>query len=284
MSYKTILVSLDYVEQAESLMKAAVQLASSSDAHLIGTYIVQPVAPYVGFYGDLAVSVEIDQLLVKRQNEQAAKLRSIFEKATQSQTFVSEWRAVSYGIDSPKDTLVEMSGRVDLLVVGSSDATRSDAHRNDRGVLTTILCGSACPVLVVPEQYDGDSLGDYVMLAYDGGRESSRAIFASLPLLKKARSVWLHRINSPNDEESHMDDGMRDVADALSRHGVKLETGTSRAKARKVGKRLLSVTDEHGADCLVMGAPARGKLRDLVLGSAARYTIQKCKVPILFSA
>lgn len=284
MAYKTIIVNLEVVKRAEPLMKAAVQLAAKHDAHLIGTYIVQPVSPYVGFHGDLSVSVEIDKLLVKQQNAQIKELKAIFDKATGAESFVSEWRSVTYALDTASRSLLALSGRADLLIVGSAQALKSDAHRYERDALTTVICGSACPVLVIPETYDGATLGDDVVLAYDAGRESSRAIFSAIPLLKTASNVWLHRISSTDDDDAHMDDSMRDMADNLSRHGIKPELSTSHASPRKVGKRLTSVTIEHAADCLVMGAPSHGKMRDLLLGSAARHMLKKSKVPILFAA
>lgn len=284
MPYKTILVNLDNADVSESVLKAAVQMAERHDAHLLGTFIPPPVKTYVGYYGNLGVFAEIDQTVIKRHKKQAAHLKSLFESATASQSFVSEWRYIGDSINDADLTLLSIGGRADLLIVGGIHNQVDDLLSTDQDRLTTIVSGSACPVLVIPTSHQGSSLGQHVLLAYDGGRESSRAIFDALPILLMANNVWLHRVESPGIDTLHVDDSVRDLADALSRHGVNVEVSTSKAQARKTGIQLLSVATDHGADCIVMGAPAHSKLRDVFLGSAARYALEKSKLPVLFSA
>ena len=122
-----------------------------------------------------------------------------------------------------------------------------------------------------------------MLLAYDGGRESSRSIMDAIPMLLTAEDVWLHNVESPGIDTLHVDDNVRDIADALSRHGVDVEVSTSKAHARETGKQLLSVAADHGADCLIMGAPSHSRLRDVFLGSAARYALEHSKLPVLYS-
>lgn len=254
------------------------------DAHLLGTYIVQPVAPYVGFYGDLGVSAEIDHAVNKRHKKQAAQLKSLFKSATAAQSFVSEWRYIGDILNNADRTLLILGCRADLMIVGGIHVQGDDVQSTDNDRLTTIVSGSACPVLVVPSSHPDSPIGEHVLLAYDGRRESSRAIFDALPMLLTAKNVRLYGVESPGDDTLHIDDSVRDIADALSRHGVNVEVSTSKAQARKTGKRLLSVAAGHGADCMVMGAPVHSRLRDVFLGSAARYALEKSKIPVLFSA
>ena len=284
MSYKTIIVNLNSADSAESVLKVAVQMAERHDAHLLGTFIVQPVIPIVGIYGGIGMTAEIGQTVNTHHQEQATQLKTIFESATASQSFVSEWRYVGDSLIDANRTLLSMGRRADLLFVGGVYKQDDKVQSSDHDKLATIVSGSACPVIVVPNNFQDGSPGEHVLLAYDGKRESSRAIFDALPLLITAKNVWLHCVESPGVDTQHIDDGVRDLADALSRHGVDVEVGLSRAHARDTGKQLLSVAADHGADCMIMGAPAHSRLRDVFLGSAVRYALDNSTLPILFSA
>ena len=284
MPYKTIIVNLDAIDAAGSALKAAVHVAEQHNAHLLGTFIVHPGTPYAGLSSDLGVPFETDQVVNDRHDEQAAHLQSLFKSETASRLFVSEWRYVGDSLTDTDRTLLSIGSCADLLIVGGFYKQDNTVLNTDHGSLTRILSGSACPVLVIPTKYLPDSLGGHVLLAYDGGRESSRAILDSVPMLQTAQDVWLHSVQGPGIDSLHIDNNVRDLADALSRHGITVEVSTSKAHTRETGKQLLSVAADHGADCMVMGAPAHSRLRDVFLGSAARYALEKSKLPVLFSS
>ena len=284
MPYKTIVVNLNTADSAESVLSAAVEMAERYDSHLLGTFIVQPVIPNVGSYGGFGMITDFDQTINTLHQKQATHLKTLFESATASQSFVSEWRYVGDSLIDANRTLLSIGGRADLLIVGGIYQQDDNVQSSDHDKLATIVSGSACPVIVIPNNHQGGSLGEHVFLAYDGKRESSRAIFDALPLLLTAKHVWLHHVENPGVDTLHVDDSVRDLADALSRHGINVEVGVSKAHVRETGQHLLSVAADHGADCMVMGAPAHSRLRDVFLGSAVRYALDNSKLPILFSA
>ena len=284
MPYKTIIVNLEPTDAAESVRKAAIQLAEQHNAHLLGILIVQPVTDYVSMYGGLGAPVVIDKLVSERREDRVAQLKSLFKAETTSQSFVSEWRYISDRFANPDRTLLGIGGCADLLIVGGIPQQDKDTSNVNQERLVTIISGSACPVLVIPSSYHSGSMGERVLLAYDGSRESSRAILDALPVLLMAKDVRLHSVESPGIDTLHLDDNVRDIADALSRHGVKVEVSSSKAHGRDTGDHLLSVAADHGADCLVMGAPTHSRLREVFLGSAARHALNESKLPVFFSA
>lgn len=281
MSYKTILVHLEHGKQAEQLLNAAVRMAGKYDAHLIATYVIHPIEPFVGITGELSVYRELVDVFARQQSEIADEIKEVFEKKTKAQGLVAEWRYVDRTVDPVSTTVSEMSRSVDLLMISSviNDPPRKVVQYGVGPVVTT----SSCPVLVVPERYEDKSLGDYVLIAWDGSREASRAVFGSLPVLHRAKTVWLHRIDSTDESKNHTDDATRNLADALARHDIELELSSSQCSARKVGEELLRVVDMHGADCLVMGAYGHSRLRSLVLGGATHHVLDNSLVPLLLA-
>lgn len=281
MSFKTILVHLDHRVQSEHLLKAAVRLAAQHQAHLIGTYIMHAVEPYVGRAVDISISAEIGQILLKEQNERAAELAELFEAATKAQEFVAEWRFIKDNHKAVSSVLHEQGRAADLIMV-SGEINDPPTSLKNPGIASVVMA-SARPTILVPETYTDKSLGEFVLIAWDGSRESSRAVFDSLPLLQSASTVWLHRIKSTDEAKSHDDDITKDLADTLSRHGVDLELSYSQCNARKVGEELLKVTGERGADCMVMGAYGHSRMHSILLGGATRYVLQNATIPLFLS-
>jgi nucleotide-binding universal stress UspA family protein len=132
-------------------------------------------------------------------------------------------------------------------------------------------------------KFKARSLGSYLFMAWDGRRESSRALFDAIPAMLKADSVCLHRIN-PGYEDKHRIVGItEDLANTLARHGVQLEVSHSTARTRDVGKELLQIAADKGADLIVMGAYGHSRLHELLLGGTTRQVLKEMKIPVLMS-
>lgn len=281
MSYKTIVVHIDHEAQAETLLKAAVRLAGQNDAHLIGTYVAHALEPYMARASEIALSTEITKTLMREEIKRAAAIQGLFEKATKDQNLVSEWRFDPTQRSSVESAVQDIAKSADVLMIGSDyqEPPTGMVH----GHVAPLIMGCARPVVVVPEAYQDKSLGDFVFVAWDGSRESSRAIFDSLPLLERAQSVWVHRVISSDEAKRHGENVTRDIADALSRHGVDLELSESVSSARKVGEEILNAASGRGADCIVMGAYGHSRMHNFLLGGATKHLIANSGVPLIMS-
>lgn len=281
MSLKTILVFLDERDYCDSTLRAAVKLAVEHEAHLIGIAIQRPFQPYVSFYADLAVSYDIDEWLLKHENERVAELRAMFDDYTKAQDIVPEWRSLGSHPDGVTAVLLQQTAAAELLIIGAgTDVDAVHPMMRDRSAIVT---GSACPVLCVPNDDADKPIGKNVLVAWDGSVQASRSVFRLTSVLSKANRVWLHRINSVDERKNHADDITRDLANALSRKGIELEIGFSDCKAIKVGQELLRVAVSHGADSIVMGAYAHSRVRDLVLGGVTRHIIANTTIPVFLN-
>ena len=280
MSVKTILVHLESEEQAPHLLNAAVRLADQHQSHVIGTYVVHPMDPYVARAGE-AASGEIAKIVMKEELKRASKLEQLFNQACKDQNFVSEWRLDNSLRSNVLTGVLEQTRTVDLLVVSSVLEDEYWGLSNDQ--LGSIITHSSRPTMVVPKGYTDKSLGEFVFIAWDGSAESSRAVFDALPLLRPATNVWLHRVKSNDEAKRHDDDVTRQLADALARHDVNVEMSESVSSARKVGAEILSRAQDRGADCLVMGAYGHSRLHGFLLGSATHYVLEHSTIPLLMS-
>jgi len=275
MPYKTILLHLENELQAPHVLKAAVRLAGQYQSHLIGTYIAKPLEPYVSSAGAAAYSAEIAKVVMKNEIECASTIEKLFTNATQEQNLVAEWRFDKDLVKAVSTGVLEQATGADVLIIGAdlADADRAFAH----GHIAPIITNCSRPTIVVPSSYQDKSLGDFVFVAWDGSKESSRAIFDALPILQGAQSVWLHRVKSSHEYKHHGDDATRNLADALARHEVNLETSESTSSTRNVGQEILYCARDRGADCIVMGAYGHSRMHGLLFGDVTRHLLENSR-------
>ena len=182
MSFKSILVHVDDVDASQARLDAAIRVALRFQARLIGLYLV----PAIDISSSVAALIPPD-VIERRQREMAQAQRDAeetFRKATAAAGLAAvEWRAPP---GPPIEAAIAHARCADLLIVG---------QRNPPGQLlaeelvTTVLLASGRPMLIVPYIGARPKLGDNVLVAWDGGREASRAIADALPLLERARRV-----------------------------------------------------------------------------------------------
>jgi nucleotide-binding universal stress UspA family protein len=277
MSYKTILAYLNDGRRAEATLEPAVQLAIRNNAHLIGMHVYAgvPAPPVPLPYGS-----EVVKAVAAAQQKQTEEIAGIFSRMTVNRPFVAEWRAEKGPHVDPADVIIEHSRSADLVVAGQSDPEWEATPLSD--VAEHLALGSGRPVLVVPYVGRYAEIGRNVVIAWKPGRESARAVFDALPILKQAEQVQILEIDEGGADRSGAS-ADTSIAVALARHGIKPTVRTSISGDISVGDEILSRLADMGADLLVMGAYGHSRMRELVFGGVTRHIARHMTVPTLFS-
>jgi nucleotide-binding universal stress UspA family protein len=277
MSYKTVLVYLNDKRRAEAILEPVVQLARRYDAHLIGmhVYAAVPAPPIPLPYGS-----EVVKAVAAAQQQETEEIAAVFARMTAGQPFVAEWRAEKGPRVDPTGIVIEHGRSADLIVTGQTDPEWDSSPLQD--IAEHLALGSGRPVLVVPYAGRHPEIGRNVVIAWKAGRESARAVFDALPILKQAEQVQILEIDESGGRRS---DAPVDsaIAVALARHGIKPTVRTTIVGDIGVGDELLSRLADMGADLLVMGAYGHSRMRELVFGGVTRHIARHMTVPTLFS-
>ncbi len=188
-----------------------------------------------------------------------------------------EWRVVE-AVDSGPAVL---HGRyVDLNIVGQDDP--DDPTPFDE-LAEAVVLGSGRPVLAVPYAGRFEDVGGNVLVAWDAGREATRAVHDALPIIRPdARVNVLVADPAGNAAGGGAMPGV-DIATHLARRGLVVEASHLVSDSVSVGDLLLSRAADLGADIIVMGAYGHSRLRELVLGGATRHILAHMTVPVLMS-
>lgn len=279
MTFKTILVCLTDRTSAEKLTRFAAMVADKFDAHLIGVHAVPNVElhPAVGPY----ISEDMIERLNAGTREESEYFGEKFKSAVLPYACVSEWRSVRSRADGISQALTDHALSADLIVMaqptdGVDTQATYELHRN-------LILGAGRPILVMPHYGTFETVGDAIILAWNGTRESSRAAHDSLPFLKRAKDVFILGIEGRGASEDDVKLGGHDLAASLARHGVKGTVCNFRKASISVSDELLNAVTDHGADMIVMGAYGHSRVYDFVLGAATSGVLAHMTVPTLFA-
>jgi nucleotide-binding universal stress UspA family protein len=123
------------------------------------------------------------------------------------------------------------------------------------------------PVFIVPRSIKETKL-ERVVVAWKDTRETRRAAYDALPILKMAAHVSVVEIATGDglaDARLHV----QDVVAWFKRHGIAAEAVTSNSTGDDA-EQLRFVAEERNADVIVAGAYGHGRLREWVLGGVTK--------------
>ena len=271
MAYKDIVVHVAQDERSPARLDAAAGLAELFEGRVTGVYALPRLN--VPGYASFEISPEVYKRLDTEQRSLAEKAEAQFSERMAKSTQPSEWRLVT---GEPADVVTMSARYANIAIVGQ---TAPDDQRSIP-VADDVVLNAGCPVLVWP--YAG-SFGvdpETIMLAWNGTRESKRALADALPLLQRARKVIAFGIDTGDGK--HIPGA--DVSTHLARQGVNVETQhTVASSGIDAGDLLLSAVSDAGAEFLVMGAYGHRRLREVLLGGATRDVLREMTVPVVMS-
>ncbi|WP_426286779.1 universal stress protein [Luteibacter sp. E-22] len=254
-------------------LRAALAMASRLGARLDALHVVD--LPAAAFTVPEAVPMQLDA--VRQRSTDARAVAGDWAALLASHDLHGNWRV---GNGDTVTLLAHASAGYDLIVMERSSTMRGDAPVGF-GVVSRTVFASSRGVLVVPEASPVATLGEHVLVAWSGSRESALAVRSSLPLLRKATKVTV--IDGSRDEDvgtCALPD--TDICGWLETHGVKAEVRRLDERSLAApGPALLDIAHAEQADLIVMGAWGRSRLSEMVLGGTTRFLFMQSDVPML---
>lgn len=278
MTYRNLIVCLDDSAGSSPRLAFALDLAVRHAAHVTGLHLsFMPNPSFAAFDGMERLYDNLERDLAQRQ----AAAGEAFLAAARARNVPADFVAAR-NLDIAAATA--FSRISDLVIAGQPDLRDTSAYIGE-GFPSRFVLEVGRPVLFTPQGVLPRTDFGHVMVAWNGSRESSRALFDALPLLRQAGRVTVltvHRDDSPWPANSPVP--VPDLLGLLRRHGIeaRLVANTSREEP---GQWLLArATDlEDPADLLVAGAYGHSRLSELVLGGVTRTLLDGMTLPVLLS-
>ncbi len=239
-----------------NVLTAASVLAEAFAAEIAAVYVPADVAdlmPWMGegFMGGVQIAA------VESLKEATAEGRAGAEAAFAGCAYA---RKAFIGLDSPVWLALSMHARLSDVVVFDGAAARGRGPLGE--AFQQVVAAEQRPVLVARP---GLEAGGVVAVAWDGGKEASRAMRTSLPLLQKASKVAILSCRSTSSREFDP----KALQDFLGARGVQAEINSLEGSG-DVGPRLLEAARGIGATLFVAGAYGHPRLQEFIFGGATK--------------
>jgi nucleotide-binding universal stress UspA family protein len=282
MAYKTILVHMSAEHRARGLAATAAALAKAQGAHLIGLAVLPPVIVVPGVDSMPGDVVEEHRTAYQGEIE---RMKEIFTQVTAPAGITAEWQALDGQEENPfgdvASILVNRARAADLAIAAQSNPDWSLSPYLD--VAEPLILETGRPVLLLPKSTTTALSVRRALVAWNGGREATRAVFDALPLLQAAEQVTIAWVDPEASGAAAPGVAGEDIAAVLGRHGVKCNAQPITSGPAGAGATLLNTAERAGCDLLVMGCYGHSRLREFIFGGVTRHVMEHMKIPVLMS-
>ena len=279
MAIRDILVQVDGGKSTPGRLAAAIGIAKIHGANLVGLCLaVEPSAPgaILGLAPPELLSNQRDAL-----REQADRAAAQFRRVVEQAKLPAECRVVQTLAVDAADVFVQHTRHADLVILSQHNPEEPSILGD--GFPAAVVMGGGRPAIVIPYIGAAPTLGRKVLVAWDGGREATRAVHDALPILERSDSVTVLSVNADASTNGGQRDPGADISLHLARHDVKTTAASTVANEIPIGDVILNRIADDGIDLLVMGAYGHSRLREIILGGVTRHLLDHMTVPVLMS-
>lgn len=273
---RSILVPVADHAHVDAVFEAALMLAQRFDAYIEGLAIGPDLSGLAGFEIPMGGPMP-DETMWRDLADHAREQFESFMSPRLPRAGAK--RTGAYAWSSQKligDVSLGNYGRVfDIIVLGRPG---SSANAPRMATFEAALFESGRPVLVVPQRI-GPTLGDNVVIAWNGSTETARAVALGMPILKKAQRITVISV------EGGMVPGPSgaQLAQSLATAGLSVEHKHVNDRQRSAGEVILATAASLGADFLVKGAYTQSRLRQMIFGGQTRHILAEANLPVLLA-
>lgn len=268
---RSILLHLDPSPASQARLTIARALADRHGAQITALFGVHPGSSQSTFAYSASAALEAAEARDSAIDEERARLQDLLALGAR------ECRWCDVVGDSLVHGFVAEAAYADLLVLGAPAA--GDDGGAPPGFVETVILQSGTPALLVPRLHRHSTLGERVLVAWNGSVSSARALRAALPILRGADRVdiasWAPQ--APRAPFSGLDAG-----GWLERHGVGAALHV-RPQPRHVAEELRALALQLGSDLVVMGCYGHSRIRERMFGGVTRGLLAALPVPVLMA-
>lgn len=270
---RNILLPFEYIETIPHLIDCAVSLAKKYNSSVSGVAIHQRIDSFIAQEG----SIVFDSLHHDENKEEAIKYKEKFIdhinilKKSDTDLKDLKYKWLSEELENQK-YLGDLSRVYNVVIISRPYQELQSASLSS---IQTILFDGGRPVMLIPMNKQID-IGKKVVISWNCTTESSRAVFAALPILKQASDVTILTVekvitDGPSGEQ---------VSELLASHGIDAKPVTISGDEKKIGESILDFSQSVDADLIVKGAYTQSRLREIIFGGATRHLMLHSEIPI----
>ena len=280
MTYASILAPLSDAKVGSSAMDAALLIAKKFSAHLDVLHVTtdpRQIIPYVGEGLSGSLVDEVVSAAATDSGKRQLAAQELFDSKTKSSgvsivEIPSSGLSVAWREDNGRDDerAAVWARTADLAVAPRPQA---NAEASTTAMFEALVFEGGLPVVLAPPQTP-TSVGERILIGWNGGAECARAIASAMPFLETASAVeivsmpgWLDGVAS-----------LKKVQERLAWRNISSECKELPGDSPiEIGQNLLNAADNFGADLIVMGAYTQSRIRQMILGGVTRHAVSNAQ-------
>ncbi len=284
---KTIFVPLAGNELDTVALETAVVTARQFDAHVGGAYLRVASADAFHFASsrlDTGLYKEVLGRFQEQDEQQDRDARESFEEFMRSRRVaLSDTPSETAGPTAswgelkgePADMVAIHGGAFDLIVASHPALGLASMPSS---ILDVAIFNTARPVLFAWKDAP-PQLGRSVLIAWNRGAQSRRAVADAFPFLEGAEKIVVLTVTTGAKEGPEPEE----IARTLAWHGVKPEVRQVPPDRRPIGQILIDEVHAMGADLLVMGAYSKHRFQDRLVRGVTKEILSKGDFPVFMA-
>ncbi|GBU17189.1 MULTISPECIES: universal stress protein [Methylobacterium] len=142
----------------------------------------------------------------------------------------------------------------------------------------TALFEGGRPVLLAPPR-PPKSLGEAILIAWNGSTETARAVAFAMPFLRMATRVLVLSVEGGTVPGPSAED----LARSLACEGVAADHRALPADRRTPGETFLDEAVDFGCDLIIKGAYTQSRLRQMIFGGPTSHLLANADLPVLMA-
>jgi nucleotide-binding universal stress UspA family protein len=270
---KDVMVRLDGTSADDARLAAAAQIAGMFDGHITGLFLNVVRDELDGGKPDQ----DAKSRAAARQSGDATEIM-LFQRLTRLQLSANLRRFDVAGDLDMSETALPLARTADTFV-----ALRPNGRLNEPSeLIEDLLFGTGRHLFLVPDDWTGFKPLDNAIVAWNGSRESARALAEALPLLQAAKKVGVLVVEGERQTRA---DPLKanDAVQHLRHHGVDAVKYRAAGEEDDVADILVEECRSLGANLLVMGSYGHSTAHELLPGSTTTRILRISPTPLLIA-
>jgi nucleotide-binding universal stress UspA family protein len=273
MTIKDVMVWLDGTSGDDARLAAANQIAEIFDSHITGLFfnVLSSRIPD-GLDGADA------KLLHAAKEAGDASEAVVCQRLTRLQRSTNLRRFDVASDADISDAALPLARTGDAFVALRPD----DRAKEPVELIENLLYGSGRHLFLVPEDWKGLTPLDHAIVAWNGSRESARALAEAVPYLHQASQVGVLVVESEHQTDADVLKA-NDAVLHLRHHGINALKYRAIGEEDETADVLIGECRALGANLLVMGSYGHSRLHEVLPGSTTSRILRHSPIPLLIA-
>jgi len=274
---KDVMVRLDGTSGDDMRLAAVHDIAEVFESHITGLFFnVLPSLVPDALIG--AGANPAGELLETARKTGDLTEAAVFDRLTRLQHPADLRRFDVIGDRDMAETAVQVARVADTFVALRPNGRASEPE----GLVESLLFGAGRHLFLVPPDLKAMAPFDNIVVAWNGSRESARALAESLPYLHQAGKVGVLVVEGWHPTEAEALLGT-DAVHHLRHHGINAVKYRAVGQEDEVADALMQECRKLEANLLVMGSYGHSHLHELLPGSTTDRILRSSPFPLLIA-